>query len=71
MAVPNEALAATTSDLVATLVAAPEAAARELKPLLRRALTGDREEQLRRERDAQGRLLRAMVDEIGAASRNA
>lgn len=60
-AVPNESLAARTSELVATLLAAPEHAVRELKPLLRRAMTGDRDDQLRREREAQGRLLSAIA----------
>jgi enoyl-CoA hydratase/carnithine racemase len=57
VAVPRDQLEGTTADLVAALLAAPEAALRELKPLLRGAATADRETQLRREREAQGRLL--------------
>lgn len=61
VAVPADELAATTADLVAAILAAPEPAARELKPLLRRAATSDRDDQLRHEREAQGRLLHAVV----------
>src|SRR5690348_5766375 len=57
VAVPRDQLEGTTADLVAALLAAPEGALRELKPLLRGAATADRETQLRREREAQGRLL--------------
>jgi enoyl-CoA hydratase/carnithine racemase len=60
-AAPSEALAATTEGLVASLLAAPDGAVRELKPLLRTATWGDREGQLRREREAQGRLLHALA----------
>lgn len=65
-AAPNASLAATTSALVGTLLASPEAAVRELKPLLRRATTGDREGRLRCEREAQGRLLRAIADDVAS-----
>ena len=61
VAVPADALEATTADLVAALLAAPEAALRELKPLLRSAASADREAQLRLEREAQGRLLHGLA----------
>jgi enoyl-CoA hydratase/carnithine racemase len=66
VAVPVAALAATTDDLVAALLAAPEAALRELKPLLRSAVDADRETQLRLEREAQGRLLHAIAGQLGS-----
>lgn len=61
VAVPVEALEATTADLVAALLAAPEAALRELKPLLHSAASTDRDTQLRLEREAQGRLLHGLA----------
>jgi enoyl-CoA hydratase/carnithine racemase len=61
VAVPVDELEATTADLVAALLAAPEPALRELKPLLRRAVTAAPDEQLRHEREAQGRLMHALV----------
>jgi enoyl-CoA hydratase/carnithine racemase len=61
VAVPVHELAATTADLVAAILATPEPAARELKPLLRRAASSSRDDQLRHEREAQGRLLHALV----------
>lgn len=61
VAVPVEELDATTSDLVAAILSAPEPALRELKPLLRAALTSGRDDQLRLEREAQGRLLHALA----------
>jgi enoyl-CoA hydratase/carnithine racemase len=57
IAVPPHDLEDATADLVAALLAAPDSALRELKPLLRAAAGADREAQLRREREAQGRLL--------------
>jgi enoyl-CoA hydratase/carnithine racemase len=63
IAVPRASLEETTADLVAALLAAPEAALRELKPLLHAAAgaTGaDRAVQHRLEREAQGRLLHAL-----------
>ncbi|QGN57213.1 enoyl-CoA hydratase/isomerase family protein [Nostocoides sp. HKS02] len=57
VAVPLAELAATTADLVAALLSAPDAALRALKPLVRSAATADRATQLRLEREAQGRLL--------------
>ena len=65
VAVPVEALEATTADLVAALLAAPEAALRELKPLLQSAASGDRATQLRLEREAQGRLLHGLARVFG------
>jgi hypothetical protein len=56
-----DALEGTTADLVAALLAAPEAALRELKPLLLSAASSDRETQLRLEREAQGRLLHGLA----------
>ena len=64
VAVPVDALEATTADLVAALLAAPEAALRELKPLLRSAASADRETQLRLEREAQGRLLNGLAGRL-------
>ena len=61
VAVPPDSLEATTADLVAALLGAPEAALRELKPLLHSASRGDRQTQLRLEREAQGRLLHALA----------
>ena len=62
VAVPVDALEATTADLVAALLAAPEAALRELKPLLHSAASADRALQLRLEREAQGRLLHGLAN---------
>ena len=53
-------LEAATSDLVAALLATPEAALRELKPLLRTAASESRSTQLRLEREAQSRLLHGL-----------
>jgi enoyl-CoA hydratase/carnithine racemase len=61
VAVPRAELEATTSDLVAALLATPAAALRELKPLLAGAGGRDTETQLRLEREAQGRLLAGMA----------
>jgi enoyl-CoA hydratase/carnithine racemase len=60
VAVPPDALDGTTADLVAALLAAPDAALRALKPLLLNAVTNDRDTQLRLEREAQGRLLHGL-----------
>ncbi len=65
LSVPRDLLNQTVRDLVAALLAAPDAALRELKPLLRDALRHHPADQLRREREAQARLLSAMVS-IGA-----
>ena len=61
VAVPRDELMATTQDLVAAILAAPAPAVRELKPLLRQAQSAPRDEQLRHEREAQGRLMHALV----------
>jgi enoyl-CoA hydratase/carnithine racemase len=61
VAVPRGELEAATADLVAALLAAPETALRELKPLLRSAATADRDAQLRSEREAQARLLHGLA----------
>ena len=61
VAVPRAELEATTADLVAALLATPEAALRELKPLLRSAEILPRDAQLAAERGAQARLLRGLV----------
>ena len=61
VAVPREDLEATTTDLVAALLAAPGEALRELKPLLRAAEVLDRQAQLAAERQAQARLLRGLT----------
>lgn len=58
LVVPVPDLAATTADLVAALLAAPAAAARETKALLSGASGRDHAEQERREREAQIRRLR-------------
>lgn len=60
VAVPRDELEATTADLVAALLAAPETALRALKPLLRSAESADRETQLRSERETQAGLLRGL-----------
>ena len=61
VAVPGEQLDATAGDLADAILAAPEAAVRELKPLLRSAVDAGPADQLRAERAAQARLLTAMV----------
>jgi enoyl-CoA hydratase/carnithine racemase len=61
VAVPAADLEAATRDLVAALLSAPNAALRELKPLLRAAVGADPGSQLQRERQAQARLLRALA----------
>jgi enoyl-CoA hydratase/carnithine racemase len=65
VAVPRGELEATTADLVAALLAAPAPALRELKPLLRSAVTAGRDEQLKHEREAQGRLMHALATSRG------
>jgi enoyl-CoA hydratase/carnithine racemase len=66
VAVPREELVPTTADLVSALLAAPAPALRELKTLLRKASQTPREAQLRNEREAQGRLLHALVSARGS-----
>jgi enoyl-CoA hydratase/carnithine racemase len=63
---PAADLREATGSLVEALLAAPAPALRALKPLLRGALEGDREAQLRREREAQTGLLQAMLGGFGA-----
>jgi len=60
-AVPAAELEEATRDLVDALLAAPEDALRELKPLLRNAITATPQDQLVVERQAQVRLLRALA----------
>jgi len=50
-----------TFSLVQHMLSAPEPAVRALKPLLRSAVTADRDTQLAAERSAQGALLRALM----------
>ena len=57
IAVPGDELVPTTTDLVSALLAAPDAALRELKALLRKASRDTWQTQLRNEREAQARLL--------------
>ena len=61
VAVPGDQLDATARELAYAILAAPQAALRELKPLLRSAIDASPAEQLRAEREAQARLLTAMV----------
>jgi len=61
VAVPAEQLEATARELADAILAAPQAAVRELKPLLRSAIDASPGDQLRSERQAQARLLTAMV----------
>jgi enoyl-CoA hydratase/carnithine racemase len=61
MAVPAEQLQDATRDMTDAILNAPPAAVRELKPLLRNAIEACAFDQLRAEREAQARLLTAMV----------
>lgn len=70
LAVPADQLEAATADLVAALLAMPEAPLRELKSLLRQAIGADVDEQVARERAAQGRLLHGMARAMGAAAKS-
>lgn len=65
MAVPRDELDVAVSELTDAILAAPHEALRELKPLLRNALVAAPAEQLRAEREAQARLLTAMVQDSG------
>jgi enoyl-CoA hydratase/carnithine racemase len=65
MAVPRDHLDGAVRDLADAILQAPQAAARELKPLLRKAIDASPKDQLRAEREAQSRLLRAMVQGLG------
>lgn len=70
IAVPADQLAATTDDLVAAVLAAPDGAVRELKPLLRKAITATSPEQLSHERESQARLLAAMARGLSSSHGN-
>jgi enoyl-CoA hydratase/carnithine racemase len=61
VAVPGDQLDATVLELADAILSAPQAAVRELKPLLRNAIDASPADQLRAEREAQARLLTAMV----------
>jgi len=61
VAVPPDQLDATVRELADAILSAPQAAVRELKPLLRSATDASPTDQLRAEREAQARLLTAMV----------
>jgi enoyl-CoA hydratase/carnithine racemase len=65
VAVPCEELDVTARDLADAILQAPRAALRELKPLLLKAIDASRPDQLRAEREAQARLLTAMVQASG------
>jgi len=65
MAVPRAHLDATARDLADAILQAPQAAVRELKPLLRNAIDASPADQLRAEREAQARLLTDMVHSSG------
>ena len=66
VAVPREDLDVAARDLADAILQAPQAAVRELKPLLRNAIDASPADQLKAEREAQARLLTAMV---GAADK--
>ena len=61
VAVPGDQLDDTVRELADAILNAPQAAVRELKPLLRSAIDASPADQLRAEREAQARLLTAMV----------
>jgi enoyl-CoA hydratase/carnithine racemase len=61
VAVPGDQLDATVRELADAILNAPQAAVRELKPLLRNAIDASPADQLRAERESQARLLTAMV----------
>lgn len=65
VAVPPEDLDVTARDLAAAILQAPVSALRALKPLLRNAIDSSPSEQLSVEREAQVRLLTAMVQASG------
>ena len=65
MAVPREHLDVAARDLADAILEAPQAALRALKPLLRNAIDASPVDQLRAEREAQARLLTAMVQASG------
>jgi enoyl-CoA hydratase/carnithine racemase len=61
VAVSREHLDVTARDLADAILQAPDAAVRELKPLLRHAIDASPTDQLKAEREAQARLLRGMA----------
>jgi enoyl-CoA hydratase/carnithine racemase len=61
VAVPGDQLDTTARELAGAILNAPQAAVRELKPLLRNAIDASPADQLAAEREAQARLLTAMV----------
>ncbi|MEO8556704.1 MAG: enoyl-CoA hydratase/isomerase family protein [Actinomycetota bacterium] len=65
VAVPLEDLDSAARDLADAILQAPQAAVRELKTLLRHAIDASPADQLKAEREAQGRLLTAMVQASG------
>jgi len=65
VAVPRQNLDEAAQDLADAILSAPQAAVRELKPLLRNAIDASPPDQLRAERAAQARLLTAMVAGAG------
>jgi len=65
LAVPAEDLAEAARDMADAILQAPQAAVRELKPLLRHAVDACPQDQLRAEREAQARLLSAMAAAAG------
>ena len=65
MAVARDDLDVAARDLADAILQAPQAALRELKPLLRNAIDASPADQLRAEREAQARLLTAMVQASG------
>ena len=65
VAVPGHQLDETARELADAILGAPQAAVRELKPLLRSAIDASRSGQLKAERAAQARLLTAMVARPG------
>ena len=65
VAVPRVDLDVTARDLADAILQAPQSALRELKPLLRHAIDASPPDQLRAEREAQARLLTAMVQASG------
>jgi enoyl-CoA hydratase/carnithine racemase len=66
VAVPGDQLDATALELADTILNAPQGAVQELKPLLRNAIDASPADQLAAEREAQARLLRAMVAGSGS-----
>ena len=65
VAVPGEHLDSAALELAEAILQAPPAAVRELKALLRNAISASGPDQLQAEREAQARLLRARVDPWG------